>query len=179
MAKIIHSFNEIQLTNNLKTLVLCDIDETVLYYPGCNIYCELLIKEFCPDGKDDPNYDNELIDLKNTYRTINKPSHTDYEGFVSMIEKINEIDGELMFLTARGSGFHNGTKKHLKQIGVNQENFKIHYTGAKISKGEYIKRYIDLTKWEQIIFIDDYDTYLQSVMELYPEIICYKFIAKY
>lgn len=175
--KVISSFNQVELTTNKKLLVLCDIDGTVLHFPDCDRFCNELIKDFCPNGPNEPTYNEELANLKSMYYRIREPSHTDYEGFVSMIKKINETEGKIMFLTARHLDSDSWTKKQLKQIGINPEDFKIHYTGSKITKGEYIKEHINLDGWENIIFIDDYDSYIKSVTDLHPQIKCYKFEA--
>jgi len=175
MIKIISSFTEVELKDESKILVLCDIDNTILHYPNCDEFCEILVRDFCPNGKDDPNYEKELQDLKRTYISLNAPSHTDYDGFVSMVKKISDKNGKLMFLTARSSESDDWTKKHLKQIGINPDDFKIHYAGIRMTKGEYIRRYIKLENWEQIIFIDDYESFIKSVLELHPEIECYQF----
>jgi hypothetical protein len=44
MNKQISSFNDIQITKK-KTLVLCDIDNTVLYYPDYNNKCLEIMKK--------------------------------------------------------------------------------------------------------------------------------------
>ncbi len=178
MLKTISSFNQVELTPGVKPLILCDIDGTLLHFPDRDNFCENFIKEICPDGTNDPNYEKELDNLKNMYISIKPPSHTDYNGFISMLKKIREMEGKLMFLTARGSSADAWTKKQLKIIGVNPEDFDIHYTGNKITKGEYIKRYINLTGWENVVFIDDYESFIKTVTELHPQIVCYKFEAK-
>lgn len=178
MLKIISSFNEVELTKNKTLLVLCDIDGTLLHFPDCDRFCEEFVKELCPNGKNDPGYKKELENLKNMYRRIRPPIHTDYEGFVSMVKSINEMNGKLMFLTARHSNSDSWTRSQLKQIGVNPEDYEIHYSGSSMTKGEYIKRNINLDDTEEVIFIDDYDSFIKSVKDLNPDIICYKFEAK-
>lgn len=179
MFKTISSFNEVELTNEPRLLVLCDIDGTILHFPDCDRFCRKLIKELFQDvSQDSPFYEKELENLKKSYVRIRAPTHTDYDGFVSMVKTINEINGKLMFLTARHSDCDSWTKRQLKQIGINPEDFVIHYTGAQLSKGEYIKRHIDLSGWKSIIFIDDYYTYIKSVKELHADIVCYKFETK-
>jgi hypothetical protein len=173
--KVISSFNQVELTTNKKLLVLCDIDGTVLYFPNCDKFCEDFVKEFCPNGKNDSRYEQKLENLKNMYRRIRSPTHTDYEGFVSMVKTINEINGKLMFLTARDSVSDSWTRRQLKQIGVNPEDFEIHYSGLRMTKGEYIKRHINLDSIEDVIFIDDRDSFIKSVKDLHPQIKCYKF----
>lgn len=178
--KIISSFNEVELPINSKVLVLCDIDDTILHFPDCDNFCKKFIKEIYPKDsikKDSIVYDKELEKLKNTYRIIKLPNHTDYNGFVSMVKTINEMNGKLMFLTARRSITNDWTKKQFKQIGINPEEFEIHYAGTLMTKGEYIKQYINLDGWQNVIFIDDNDMYIKSVKDLHPQIICYKFDA--
>ena len=138
-------------------------------------FCEDFVKVLCPNGKNDPRYEQKLENLKNMYRRIRSPTHTDYEGFVSMVKTINEMNGKLMFLTARQSSSDSWTKSQLKQIGVNPEDFEIHYSGLSMTKGEYIKRNIILDGAEYVIFIDDRDSFIKSVKDLHPQIKCYKF----
>jgi hypothetical protein len=172
MSKIISSFTQVELTNGLKYLIICDIDETILHFPNCDLLCENLVKDL---RLKDEDYENELKLLKFYYKNIMAPKHTDYDGFVNMLKKINETNGKLIFLTARNLESDNLTKKHLKQIGISPDEFEIHYTSNKITKGEYIRKHIDLCNWENVIFIDDYDIYIKTVTDIYPEIICYKF----
>jgi hypothetical protein len=170
MLKTISSFSQIELTNDKKYLILCDIDETILHFPDCDRDCKELIKDFCPK---DLTYKEDLEYLQNMYRRVRNPTHTDPEGFVSMVSRINENNGKLMFLTARNATSEGLTKRQLEKIGI--IDFEIHFTNATISKGEYIKRHIDLSEWENIIFIDDYDAYIKSVLNIHPQIVCYKF----
>jgi|LakMenEpi03Aug12_release.lakeMendotaPanAssembly.Ray.scaffolds.fasta_scaffold308437_2 hypothetical protein len=178
MSKIISSFKEVKLTNGLKPFILCDIDGTILHFPDCDRDCKESVKDLCPLGRIDPTYNFELKNLKMIYMHIRPPTHTDYDGFVSLIRNVREMDGKLMFLTSRSCRTEDLTKKQLKQIGINPEDFEIHYTGTRITKGEYIKRYIDLSGWENVIFIDDYDSFINNVKVLHPQIVCYKFEAK-
>ena len=178
MSKTISSFKEVELTKGLKTLVLCDIDGTILHFPDCDNFCKEFIKEICPLGPIDPTYDSELKIMKNMYTHVRPPTHTDYDGFVSILDNIKQMEGKLVFLTARRGDCENWTKKQLKQIGINPEDFEIHYTGSVITKGEYIQKHIDLTGWKHVIFIDDYESFIKSVQVLHPQIVCYKFDAK-
>jgi hypothetical protein len=179
MSKQISSFNDIEITKN-NTLILCDIDDTILYYPKCNDNCSEIIEimkelhyylteeEFCKD----------LIQLRNIYKHVNKPTHTDYNGFMNMLCKLREHNGKLLFLTARNSSYHKQTKIQLSQIGISCNDNDIHYTNNTITKGEYIKNNININEWDEIIFIDDYVSFIKSVSELFPQIICYNFIVK-
>ena len=178
MLKTISSFKEVELTNDVKTLILCDIDGTILHFPDCDNFSKEFIKEISPLVPTDPTYNSELENIKDMYIRFRPPTHTDYDGFVSILDNIKQMEGKLVFLTARRGGCENWTKKQLKQIGINPEDFEIHYTGSVITKGEYIKRHIDLSGWEHVIFIDDYESFIKSVKDLHPQIVCYKFAVK-
>ena len=45
MLKTISSFKEVEVTNCVKTLILCDIDGTILHFPDCDNFCKEFIKE--------------------------------------------------------------------------------------------------------------------------------------
>lgn len=176
MNKQISSFNEIQITKT-NTLILCDIDNTVLYYPDCVNKCLEIMKDFNNNFPDE-EFHKEFNDICNIYKTINKPTHTDYDGYINMVNKIKEYSGKLLFLTARNNLSHNRTKKKLLDIGILCNNNDIHYTNNTITKGEYIKNNINVNEWDEIIFIDDYLSYIKSVSDIFPQIICYNFIVK-
>ena len=178
MLKIISSFHEVELTKDEKYLILCDIDETILHFPDCDRKCKEIINVLAISDKE---YQHDFNLLRILYRNTNPPTHTDYDGFVSMLQKINETNSKLFFLTARGIESDNLTRSHLQQIGISLNDFEIHYTAAQITKGEYIKKYIDLSEWKNVIFIDDCISNIQSVLDLeldldlHPQIVCYKF----
>ncbi len=176
MFTTISSFNQIEIKKK-NTLVLCDIDDTLLYYPDCDKKCQEILKDMFTIDKN-LDYNLELINLKNMYKQINSPSHTDYIGFTNLIKKLEKTEGTLMYLTARSECYDKITKCHLKKIDIDKYNFKIHYTNNEISKGEYIKKFINLDEWEEIIFIDDYPSYIESVYNLFPQIKCYNFVVK-
>lgn len=171
----ISSFNQIKLTN--KSLVLCDIDDTIMHYPQCDKKCKEIVQDLKANGLSGEDLMKELIEIRQIYKRINPPSHTDYDGFVSMSDKLSELNGKLSFITARDKASESWTEKQLRQIGIDPLKYDIHYVGTQISKGEHIKLYIDLSDWDSVIFIDDYESYIKSVLDVYPEIKCYKFEA--
>jgi predicted secreted acid phosphatase len=173
----ISSFNDVKIEKN-NSLILCDIDNTILYYPDCEKRCLEIIKEICPD-ENSKEFKEEFRICCNKYKYITDPTHTDYNGFMNLLNKIKESNSKLLFLTARNKeNYHNKTIKHLSHIGVPFDENDIHYTNATITKGEYIKKYIDIHKWNQIIFIDDYESYIKTVTDLFPQIISYNFHIK-
>jgi hypothetical protein len=101
---------------------------------------------------------------------------TDQIGFLYMLQKVKQLGGKLIFLTARSSLYSEKTLKDLTKAGLqNPEQFEIHYTGNQITKGDYIKKHNLLEGYDQHIFIDDYPDFLNSALRIYPEMNCYLF----
>jgi hypothetical protein len=175
MNNLISTFNDISIVKN-NTLVICDIDETIMHYPDCINKCKEIIKDLYIDSEEE--YNKELQSLMNMYKHIHSPSHTDYVGFINLQNKINETNSKLIYLTARNKVNHDLTKKQLNVIGINCCDDDVHYTDNVISKGEYIKKNIQIDLWDDIIFIDDYPSYIQTVNEALPNVRCYQFSAK-
>jgi hypothetical protein len=169
--KSINNFNDIEITNN-KTLIICDIDNTILYH-------DVKIEKFINILKDDKFDENEIIELANEMMNLHfrifPPTHTDAEGFKNLIDKTNKLNGKIIFLTARSELSKDFTKKQFQQIGLNYYDYDVHYTDNKIMKGDYIKSNIDTSLWDDIIFIDDHTFNLVSVSYRFPESKCYKF----
>jgi hypothetical protein len=67
------------------------------------------------------------------------------------------------------------TRNDLEDIGIST-NYRVYYTSNIISKGDYIMENIDLTPYENVIFIDDKIENIDSVGLRFPKIITYQFI---
>ena len=139
----INSFDNVEIDISKKTLILCDIDETILT--------------------------STAID---TFSVV----HTDYKGYQNMLNKLSPKSG-LCFLTARDEGIEDITNTHLKLIGIRNRP-QIYFTG-NISKGTYMKQKMDISFYEDVIFIDDNTAQLSSVHKEYPNIRCYRFEIDY
>jgi phosphoserine aminotransferase len=177
MNKQISSFNDINITKK-NTLILCDIDDTILYYPECISKCLEIMQDLKIPFSTQEESKTEFNMLCNYYKIINKPTHTDYIGFINMVNKIKELNSKLLFLTARNKSSHNKTKEQLLHVGISCDDNDIHYTNNVTTKGEYIQNNININEWDEIIFIDDYLSYIKSVNDIFPNIICYNFIVK-
>jgi len=173
----INTFNQIILEKE-KPLVICDIDETILYYEKNKQYFYKLAENICKtqDIQDKQVINNLAYILFDDYKEENKPLHTDYDGFIDLLKRINLLDGKLIFLTSRNKFYEFYAKKNFNDVGLNYDDFIVHYTDAKISKGEYIHKFIQTDKYSDIIFIDDRDDCINSVLDYMPYINCYKFI---
>lgn len=175
MAKftIISTFKDIKFDIKEKPLVICDIDLTIIK-PEFRIehYRSMLRSEFFNK--------EELEDMaKSMFHTalsVGLVKPTDSEGFSWLNEQVKKLDGKLILLTARGELAHGKTLDDLLRVGIsNPEKYEIHYTGGKISKGEYIRKNGLINGFQHISFIDDYPEYLSSVFDIYPHIHCYLF----
>jgi len=179
---VIRTFNDVKLDDNVKPLVICDIDHTFI---RCSQNLDHFRNILYSDYKDLPNIiknnlikdsDREAIDLMNRAYNMGFVRQTDPEGFNNMLQNINRLNGKLIFLTARGIISHSKTISDLKKAGFeNPENYDIHYTNCSITKGEYIKKNNLIDGYEHISFIDDYPSFLESVQNIYPQINCYLF----
>jgi hypothetical protein len=195
----ISTFKSVSITKH-KPLVLCDIDDTVIGYDKDVDYFYNRLQMYIEkkkSSKSGPAHifssvlnDNGIFSMTdeeirttahnmfNDYRQYNKPKHCDYSGFVDLLKRIHELGGELQFLTARHKQSAAYTRLQFDQIGLKYDDYRVHYTGNIISKGDYITRYFNLNHFGEVVFIDDLDSYIKSVVILCPSIQCYKFTHK-
>jgi hypothetical protein len=170
--KCINKFDDIEILCD-KTLVICDIDKTILYHDvEIDNFVSILKKDGFNDEKELLRLANEML---NMHCCIFSPKPTDPEGFKNFLNKIEKINSKIIFLTSRSELSEKITRKHFNDISLNYDDYKICYTDNKISKGEYIKFNININQCNEVIFIDDLDFNLYSVSSLFPQIKCYKF----
>lgn len=173
-AKQIHTFYSVDISQN--SLVLCDIDDTVLVFPK---YSDTFYKE-AYDYYTSIGYNENLTKklIKNDwelYSSFKKPSITDKDGFFNLLDKIEKTKSKLCFVTARSNSSEQKTINELTHVNIDCNKMPIYYTNATM-KGNYIKQNINLLDYEHIIFIDDNDMHLENVKKEIPFITCYKFI---
>lgn len=175
----IRSFSEI-VVHPVKTLVLMDIDKTVLKYnKDFNYFYEETRKIFNDDTtlvqtiRDDANEMWRLYSIIQ-YHDI---SHTDEEGFRGFIDRLT-ASSEMMYLTARTASMDDITKQQFDLLGISDIERVVHYTNNKLTKGEYIDKFINLSGYEDIIFVDDNTLELWTVWCQYPNIRCYQFMSE-
>jgi hypothetical protein len=160
----IQKFSEIDIQPN--TLVLCDIDDTLLHHPGINNSWNVLINTFfytqhCFEtGNYDKYESNKKSDefCNHIFETV-LFQHTDRDGFFSMVEKATEF----VFVTARHEVAKEFTYGNLRSIDVDPDKYKVHFCNG-VAKGEYIVRHFDLAKYDHVVFIDDQTPNLRNVL---------------
>lgn len=173
---MIDSFFSIQFNHSKKPIVICDIDHTFIRpkYSYNEYY-----KQMKKNSSGFLAMHNEIKRLLEVSIEVGNIKQTDPNGFSHMIQKIKELDGKLIFLTARTKLVHNRTIEDLQKVGLNnEENYEIHYTNNEVSKGEYIKQNQLLNGYSQWIFIDDRVDWLSGALNLYPRMDCYLFDYK-
>lgn len=173
---IINTFESINIPEDKKPIVICDIDLTFIR-PLIN-YDDLYHEVKC--SVDDPILLQRVVkEMLNKYIRFGMVKQTDENGFLNLLNRVNELGGKFLFLTARSCLSHEKTVRDLKTAGLkNPEDFEIHYTGNEITKGQYIQRFNLLQGFDYPIFIDDYPPFLESVLQIYPDMNCYLFKYK-
>jgi predicted secreted acid phosphatase len=173
---VINTFDSIDIPKNKKPIVICDIDFTFIK-PSRNY--DDLYQQMKNEYSDQKMLDQTIHYMLHMSMSVGMVKQTDEEGFLKLLHKVNELGGKFIFLTARSSFSHNKTLTDFKTAGLqNPEEFDIHYTGNKTTKGQYIQRFNLLNGYDHFIFIDDYPHFLESALQIYPTMNCYLFKYK-
>jgi len=131
---ITDNFNNIEISEN--NLVLCDIDETLLYNK---------IYYITP---------KTTITTNTTPKKINLPIYTDKKGFDIFLEKIKKTNSKLYFITSRTEDLLEFTNKQFKLMNLDSNLYPVIYCG-NIDKTIRVKENIDTSIYNKIVFIDD------------------------
>ena len=176
--KTIHKFSDIEIEEG-KTLVLCDIDDTLLHHPFLNpCWTKLITECFTEKLRLETRRRSRTAGaaIANEYIVSSIQDipikHTDESGFFDLVKKIDALE----FITARTPYSSEFTKSNLQSIGVDPNLYKIHFAG-NIPKGEYIQDRIDLSSYDSVLFIDDLNHNLENVFSyvFHPGLKLYKF----
>lgn len=134
----VSTFKDICLRQN--SLILCDIDDTVLDYGK-------EIDDYWKQKIDDPNYNIWISIIKRT-----TPKLTDLYLY-EFIKNINNSNSIIHFITHRNVMFKEITKEHMNYYNLN--NIEIHYLNGN-SKSKYINENFNTKDFEGgAVFIDD------------------------
>jgi len=167
----IRSFREVVLTTH-KTLILCDIDDTLLRWDRTPESCFAEAAAFFP--KDSAKFQQAFgQNLWINYRQSVPPIWTDRNGFADMVRRLSD-ESRLAFLTARTGGiYEHWTQRDFASLGIPYESKDVFYTGNRMTKGEFIQNHIPLGEYERVVFIDDLPENILSVSTAFPAIECY------
>jgi len=152
----VSSFDKIHVTR--RSLVLCDLDDTLLDYGA-------VVENYWKSKIVDPDY----MIWERMIRNVT-PSLTD-DGFHMFLERINEMESELHFVTHRNAVLEDITKKHLHLHGLS--HIKTHHlTGS--SKGKYSRETFNVED-RDVIMIDDSQHVHEDIIEHIPHVRRYLF----
>jgi hypothetical protein len=167
----IRSFSEIVITSQ-RTLILCDIDDTVLKWDRTLESC--IIEAVFLFPKESESFQRGFgQNLWIAYRETVPPSWTDQSGFMNMMGRLSP-SSRLSFLTARAGGeLADWTRRDFDSLGLIYDPSDVFYTGNKMTKGKFIQNHIPLEGFERVIFIDDLQENIDSVSGNFPDIQCY------
>jgi hypothetical protein len=174
----ISSFDQVPI-DSPHTLIICDIDETLLHFPDLTLEKYNQVLEYYNSIHSD--YELALANTNSHWSQIfvsSQPSHTDMDGFRRLLLRLHLYNGGLCFLTARPGHESNieFTKSNFAAIRLEYSAFVVHYSGL-IPKGEFIRNKIDLSYYSDVIFIDDMDYNLLDVSSRFGQRIkCFKFV---
>ena len=177
----INDFKSIKIKE--KSLILLDIDETILYYEGITQewwnntynYYKNLLKNYTH------NQLKKLCVKEWSYIvSTSNPCYTDEEGFNNLLKQIDETKSKLIFITARQKNHIYITKQNFNFLNIPYYKYDIYHISG-ISKGIFIKELLKqnsiLQSYKEKIFIDDMQHNIDNVkLQFNDEIICYKFI---
>ena len=173
--EVVQTFADIPIVSP-RTLVLCDIDDTVLYWENHLQDFYMTAVQYFPHAA----YNDQINYAKNLqyyYRKSVHPRPIDAEGFDGLLARLSPTS-KLEFITARANAVQL-TRQDFTNIGINYDNFTTHYVGdSGMSKGGYIQQHINLYPYDDVIFIDDNPEYIMSVQFHFPNIRCYQFIRQ-
>lgn len=173
--KVISTFGKIIPEQN--SLILCDIDDTVLRYNLSFGYFFNKVKNQLKDVNDfldDVDASVIAIEEFNNYREKNIPFHTEKEAFERLEKRMEETNSKLFFITSRGTKVKDKTITQLSSTGIDVNKYPIYFTfDEKITKAEYIDKFIDWKSYSHVFFIDDISFITKQVKKKFPDFLCY------
>ena len=162
----VHRFNEVVPFIKKNTLVVCDLDYTLVHYgkPFIEFLNEAKAKIQSSDLED---YEPTAYELYRTHRSRCKPIPTDPAGFIHLLMEVLTLGGKLIFVSCRSPEYEPFTRQEFKTLNLDYDFFEVHHIGSQC-KGTFSKRYLSKSKGSNIILIDDYKKNHRSFHALIP-----------
>jgi hypothetical protein len=162
----VHRFNEVVPFIKKNTLVVCDLDYTLVHYG--KPFLEFLneARALVPSNQLE-DYEPTAYDLYRRFQSQNPPIHTDPAGFIHLLMEVLTQGGKLIFVTCRSPEYEAFTRQEFKTLNLDYDFFEVHYIGSQ-SKGEFCRRYSNPGKDRDILLIDDYKKNHRSFHALIP-----------
>ena len=137
----VQRFNEVVPYIKKNTIVVCDLDYTLVHYgkPFLDFLNEA--RALVPSNQLE-DYEPIAFDLYHVHRSRNPPIHTDPAGFIHLLMEVLTQGGKLIFVTCRSPEYEAFTRQEFKALNLDYDFFEVHYIGPQ-SKGEFCKEYFD------------------------------------
>lgn len=151
MATKLNSFNHVIIPRN--SLVVLDIDDTVIKF-------EEMGRSWWAEKESQVGHDETLrIWIENAH--VFNPVLTEPDAFPSFLQRIFDANAYLVFLTARCATLKELTMTHLTKCGINVAAHNVYFSR---NKGECLKSIVQTGGFCQVIFIDDMEYNIESVI---------------
>lgn len=172
----ISSFLEIADLIDKDTLVVLDIDETIMEYTGVNNDYWWNLFNFYFEKLKDYDLAEEAAEKEwNELVVKSKPKHTDREGINKLFEKIKEHSALFIFVTARNSAMSVETMTHFEHLGFPKDAWIFYDSNEKGPRLKTILKMFPHLVKPKIIFVDDLDVHLISMERTFgPLVKCFK-----
>ncbi len=175
--KINNFYNVCSLYKNV--LYVLDIDDTIMTYDNYNNkwWREKYNQYKTPSSKQCDIYGKILIEWQENIK-FQKPKHTHEESLGNLFFNANNLNNNLIFLTARKQELKDITEKHLKEIGIH--NIPVHFSNGDCKGKKLLDILKDYSQVKHVVFIDDQLKNIYNVNKQLKEskcnIDCYHFV---
>lgn len=154
----IRTFREVIPFLGKRTLIVCDVDYTLVDYGKPFAHFLKGVEEA------------EAYKAYDEYIRTHPPRHTDPAGFIRLMKEVLHTDSHLIFVTARPSHWEAFTRKEFTSLNLDYDFFEVYYLNGQC-KAEFCQRYLEETKekgFEWVFLIDDYKKNIQAFQDLMP-----------
>jgi hypothetical protein len=154
--KHIDNFKRIRLSNN--SLVLCDIDNTIMKYPGVKFK--------------DNNIQQWINDIKTTHPLITCDTFYDFSKDIKL------KGSDIVLLTARNKSIEKLTHDHLNLLNITYDDI-LFCSGRNKGYSIFENLHIDFTNYNKIVFIDNELKNIDDMYYIFGKSIDYYHFDKY
>lgn len=194
----ITSFTDIADHTHKNTLVVLDVDETMLRLAneiGTKHWWNTVYNRYLSEHGDHARADKQAFERWREHAAICEAEHTDESGLTRLIEEARSVGNKVVAVTARSPEMAETTKRHLQCIGIELDSFHIDgicfnsdgvFYAGDTPKSEIIigiKEYLQNsgTTIVRIVFIDDIEKNVASVAEALDssDVIGHCYLAKF
>lgn len=159
--KEINDYSQIEII--LNSLVVFDIDETIIKFPqlGKDWWKNKLNHYNAIYGDHHKAEINALEDWIEHVK-INKPEMINKDSFIEFFNSALDNNCKIIFLTARNEKLKDITYEHLLHLDIINHN-KVYDIYFNENKGEELEKILSKEEFNDIIFIDDLEENLKDV----------------